>query len=88
MLISVRVHPGAAREAIAVRAEGTLEIWVRKPAADGQANQAVLRGLAERLGVPPSAVLLRRGAASRIKQVEVPLATWAELVARVDSGPG
>ena len=37
MLLTVRAHPGASREAVEARGERALEVWVRKPAADGQA---------------------------------------------------
>jgi len=38
---------------------------------DGRATEAALRALAQALGVPASATLLRRGARSRTKVFEV-----------------
>jgi uncharacterized protein len=85
VLVSVKVHPGASREALALRVDGSLEAWVRPPPSDGKANQALLQLLAERLRLPRGAVELRRGAASRQKLVELPLAGLAELRRRLDA---
>jgi uncharacterized protein (TIGR00251 family) len=74
MLIAVRAHPGASREAVELRPDGTLEVWVRKPAVDGKANEALVELLAKRLGVPRSAVRIVRGANGRTKTIHVPLA--------------
>jgi len=70
LLITVRVHPRAARN----RAEwkdGVLEVWVTSPPVEGAANEAVLKAVASELGVKSSAVTLRSGARSRLKVVEV-----------------
>ena len=89
MLVNVRLHPGASREALKVVADGALEAWVRQRPVEGQANEALLRLLAGRLDVAPSAVLLVRGTSGRAKVVEVPLGTWDELVERLArSAPG
>ncbi len=70
MLITVRVHPRASRAKTAWR-DGVLEVWVTAPPLEGAANQAVLRAVAAELGCPPSNVVVRSGARSRIKVVEV-----------------
>lgn len=72
MVISVRVHPRASRARV-VRTDGGLEVWVHEAAVDGEANRAVLEAIAVEFGVPKSAVLLRTGARSRVKLVEVAL---------------
>ena len=84
MLVTVRVHPSAPRDALEARADGTLEAWVRKPPADGRANQALAELLAKRLAVPSSSVRLLRGVSGRIKTVELPLAGWEELRSRLE----
>jgi uncharacterized protein len=70
---AVRVHPRAARERIALQADGTLEVWVTAPAVEGRANAAVVALLATRLGLRPRDVALVRGERGRQKVVELPL---------------
>lgn len=68
--LTVRVHP----KARTVRLEwdgSTLEIWVREPPADGRANAAVVRAVAQWAGVAPSQVTIVSGAAARHKLVEI-----------------
>lgn len=64
--LTVRVTPRASRSA--VRCEGdVIRIHTNAPPADGAANDAVRRLLAEALGVAPTRLTLLRGAASRDK---------------------
>jgi len=69
--IAVRVKPGASRTRVGGCHEGpygaALVVAVNAPAVDGRATGAALRAVAEALGVRPSAVALRAGAASRDK---------------------
>jgi uncharacterized protein YggU (UPF0235/DUF167 family) len=51
--------------------DGELRVRVRPPAADGAANEALLRVLAEALGVRRSAVAIERGHGSRLKGIIV-----------------
>jgi uncharacterized protein YggU (UPF0235/DUF167 family) len=53
---------------------------------DGRANQALARMIARALGLPPSAVALTGGAASRVKTLEITGASEAELRLRL-GGP-
>ena len=57
--------------------DGTLAVWVRAPAVEGRANEAVCVLLAARLGLRPREVVLVRGERSRQKVVELPLADAA-----------
>lgn len=67
----VRVQPRASRsEVVGVRGE-RLRVRVAAPPVDGAANDELRRLLASRLGLPPSAVTVVRGAASRDKRVRV-----------------
>lgn len=69
--MAVRVKPGAGRARVGGRHDGphgpALIVAVTAPAVDGRATEAVRRGLAAALGVRPSGVALRAGAASRDK---------------------
>jgi uncharacterized protein len=70
LVITVRVHARASRARTAWK-EGVLEVWVTAPPVEGAANHAVLRAVADELGVSLSAVRLLSGARSRTKVVEV-----------------
>ena len=62
--------PGASRDEIKVD-NGTVQLRVTAPPADGAANEAVLRLLAAALGRPRRDLTLLRGAAARIKLVGI-----------------
>ena len=77
-IIAVRVTPRSAKPGIGrwrVGAEGREELEIRVAAAptDGEANAAVLKLLAKRLGLPKSSVEIVSGETSRYKRISVPL---------------
>jgi uncharacterized protein (TIGR00251 family) len=49
--LALRVHPGAKRDAIAGLHDGQLKVSLTPPPTDGRANEALIRLLAERLGI-------------------------------------
>jgi uncharacterized protein YggU (UPF0235/DUF167 family) len=73
--ILVRVKPGASATLVGGRYDGpagaALVVSVAARAVEGQATKAVLRAVAEALGVRRSAITLVHGAASRDKLLEV-----------------
>lgn len=74
--LPVRLTPGASADRIDgwdVDAGGrpVLKVRVRARPVEGEANAALLRLLADVLGVPKSAVSLERGGQSRIKRIGV-----------------
>jgi uncharacterized protein len=70
--VVVRVKPGSKKgPLVEAGADGELTIYVREQAVEGKANEAVVRLLAEHLGVPRSRVQLASGAASRIKRFRI-----------------
>jgi len=68
--VAVRVHPGAT---VSRRAwdGNTLSVWVLEAPADGAANAAVIRAVAQWLHVPKRTVTLRSGHSGRLKLIEV-----------------
>jgi uncharacterized protein len=48
-----------------------LQVRVRAVPENGKANEALVRLLAKRLGVPPSRVQIEAGAGSRLKTVDI-----------------
>jgi len=71
-VISVRVKPGSRKGPLVETAvDGELTVYVRQPAVEGKANEAVVRLLAKHLGVAPSRLVLGSGATSRVKRFRV-----------------
>ena len=70
-LLKVRVQPGSSRNEIAGKREGAVIIRVTAPPADGKANKAACKLLAELCGIPPSRVEVIRGESRRDKVVRL-----------------
>jgi len=70
--LSVRVQPGARREALVGWLEdGTLKLAVAAPPEGGRANRAVEALLAAALGLKARQVTVTRGLSSRAKTIEI-----------------
>ncbi|MBI2885186.1 MAG: DUF167 domain-containing protein [Candidatus Omnitrophica bacterium] len=69
--MEVRVTPKASRPGIEPSSDGPWRVRVHEPAEGGRANAAVIRALAGYFQVPPSSVVIVRGAAGRIKLIEL-----------------
>jgi uncharacterized protein len=68
-----RVHtlPNAKTDKIVGEHGHAIKIKLRAPAVEGKANAALLRFLAERLGVSQRAIVLERGERSRDKVIRI-----------------
>jgi len=84
--VSVRVHPGASREAVTLLPDGSLDVRLRARAVEGQANAGLLVLLAERLGLRRRDVEIASGLRSRNKLVRIALPSADELGRRLGSG--
>ena len=84
MKILVKVRPSAKKELVERVGQPTLDftnarkeelafyrVWVKEPAVDGKANEAVIRALAKHLKVPTSTVKIKSGRESRQKVIEI-----------------
>lgn len=69
LLLSVLVQPKASKNEIAGLVEDRLKIRLTAPPVDGKANEALVRFLAKRLGLPRSQVSLAGGHRSRRKEI-------------------
>ena len=69
--IRFHVQPRASRTEAAGLHGGALKVRIAAPPVEGAANDALVRWVAERLGVPQSRVIVTAGAASRAKTVEI-----------------
>ncbi len=81
----VRVTPHAKRDEIAGAAGGVLRVKLTAPPVEGAANEALIKFLAERLGVRASQVEILSGRTARAKMVRVEGLTAAEAHRRLQS---
>jgi uncharacterized protein (TIGR00251 family) len=72
MILRVKVIPKSSRTQVeGPLPDGSWKVKVTAPPEKGKANAAVCAALAERLGVPPSAVEVVAGATASWKQVAI-----------------
>lgn len=83
--IALKVVPGSTREGIAGWLGDALKVRVRAPAEAGRANAAVVRVVAEALGLTTDAVRIASGGASPKKILEIDGLDLATLHARIDA---
>jgi uncharacterized protein (TIGR00251 family) len=69
--LRIRVTPNAKREEVSTDAAGLTKAFVRAPAIDGRANEALIKLLSKEYGVPKSRISITRGISSRNKTVEI-----------------
>lgn len=69
--IRLVASPGARASSLERTGDDMLRVRIGAPAVQGKANRELLRFLAERLDVPPSALRLLKGSGARHKTVEV-----------------
>lgn len=84
VVLRLSVQPGAGRAAVVGRHGDALRIRVAPPPADGRANEAVVRLVAELVGVPERDVELVSGQRSRQKRVRLAGVDPAEVGRRLD----
>jgi uncharacterized protein (TIGR00251 family) len=79
--LSVRLHPGAKKNAVTGLHDGALKIALNAPPVDGKANDALIGFLAEKLSVPRAKIALVTGLTSRSKTLRVAGKSAAEVAA-------
>ena len=82
--LRVRVSPGSRRVGVAGRVGELWKLRVSAPAEGGRANEAVVRLLAETVGVPRRDVALVSGHGAREKVVELEGVEPAEVERRLE----
>jgi uncharacterized protein YggU (UPF0235/DUF167 family) len=84
-VLTVTVTPRSRQSLVELLPDGSLRVRVTPPPADGAANLAVLRVLADALGLPRSALTITSGQRGRRKRIVVSGIAPADLVARLRS---
>ena len=85
IFLNVKVVPGASRDRVAGRYGDGVKVQVSAPPERGRANDAVVRVLAEFLGVKPAQVSLVSGHTQPRKQFRIDGVDAAALDAKLDS---
>ena len=83
-LLTVRVSPGASRDALLGWQGEVLRLSVAAPAERGKANEAVVRLLSAALGLSRQRLRIVRGQTSRQKVIAIEGLDEAEVRARMD----
>ncbi len=65
--IKVKVHAGEKKNKLVQKALDTFELWVKAPAEQGRANEAVRALLAQHFNLPENKLSLIKGATSPAK---------------------
>lgn len=75
MLIEARVKPGSKRDRISIsegpKGRSIFIVELKAPPQDGKANAALIKLLARHFGVTQAAIIIKRGATSKTKFIEV-----------------
>jgi uncharacterized protein (TIGR00251 family) len=71
VVVNIHVIPRAARTQAEGMHDGALKVRLHAPPVDGQANQALVEWLAERLAIAKREIELLRGATARRKQLRI-----------------
>lgn len=79
--LSVRVHPGAKRDAVTGLHDSAVKIALNAPPVDGKANEALIAFVAEQLSIPRSKIALVTGATGRSKTLRIAGKSAAEVAA-------
>lgn len=71
MRISVKAKPNAKIEKIDKVSNNALVAWIRSPAKEGKANDALLKLLSDYFDIPRSRIKIIKGHASRNKIISI-----------------
>jgi uncharacterized protein (TIGR00251 family) len=82
-VLAVRVQPRASKEEVAGLMEGVVRIRLTAPPVEGKANEALLKFLAKRLGIPKGALELAVGDHGRNKLIRIRALSGDEVYARL-----
>lgn len=85
IIFTIKVQPGARRNAILGTISGALKLALTAPPVEGKANQAVINFLAEFFDIPRSSITITSGAISRLKTVRISGASRQTLEQRLQN---
>lgn len=81
--LTLHIQPGAKKTEVAGQHGDALKIRLAAPPVDGKANEALVKFIAETLGIARSEVSIKSGHTSRRKVVEIDNSTRLEVIAKL-----
>jgi len=69
--LTVQIRPGAKSSAVVGRVGETVKIAIAAPPIEGRANDALIKFLANDLGLAQSRIHILRGTSSRLKTLDI-----------------
>lgn len=69
--VYVKVIPRASRNKVEKISEGDYKVWLTAPPVDGEANNMLIKVLAEHFNVPKSSLSILGGKSARVKIIEI-----------------
>ncbi len=85
--LTLHIQPGAKKTEFAGLHGDALKIRLAAPPVDGKANEALVKFVAETLGIARSEVTIKSGHTSRRKVVEIDDPTRLEVIAKLLPSP-
>ena len=82
--LTIRIHPGARKNAITGTHNSALKISLTTPPVEGRANEALIAFLSDQLRVPKSRIAILTGATNRSKTLRITGKSAAEVQAALD----
>jgi hypothetical protein len=83
--LSIKVHPGARKNAVIGVSEGIWEVRVAAPPVQNKANLELIEFLSQSLGLGKSAVTIMKGHTSRHKLVLIDGLSQSQVIERLTS---
>ena len=81
--LTLHIQPGAKKTEVAGQHGDALKIRLAAPPVDGKANEALVKFIAETLGIARSEVSIKSGHTSRRKVVEIDNPTRLDVIAKL-----
>jgi uncharacterized protein len=70
-VLQIKVVPRSSQRKAVLQDDGIVKVWVTQAPTEGQANEGVIKTLAEILKVAPSRIQIIKGETSRSKTVQL-----------------
>jgi uncharacterized protein (TIGR00251 family) len=83
----LQVVPRSSQRKVEVTDQGQVKVWVTQAPTDGQANEGVIKALADALSLAPSKLEIVRGQTSRSKTVRIDGLACDEALSLLRSAP-